>query len=517
MIIGMLFCNEKVQKGGTMISKKVFMTLGLSCLLLVGCQTAHKTMPESSTLTPTGYASEEVQLISLFYDGALYLYNYTGFDLPKEESWEFLGQVAFVNNLELPTEDFWGTHLNVGQEVYRDPKTPQKLYVKYDSGFALFEAEETKKEETTEYLDYVHAGIKLWTSDSLELKLTNVSNETISYGEAFTIEVLHDDIWEKLPVLSKDYGFNDISYELEPGEYRFIDIEFARLYGELHEGRYRIIKEIYLQDGRVYSVPAEFGDLIQIEIVNSKKFGNPKEVLDNTSITSNVVVKRSNADEVQIEFELDNVGICTFVAGKGKNLFLPNETFIDSTKIEWTALTADDEYIFPYMKVNEAGDMFMIDWTYKEYNFAIYGKSPKKTSDRDMAGKIALEIIRNLGADTTNIKIDYGTSSIYTKAEMDAAIEFIKKEFSTWEGCELHSISYSTDDECSESNIAWMNEMEKATDAEETFTQCIMFKSNFHSPLNGGSGFNPDEEYTDWHWWLARSEGGQWKLMTYGY
>lgn len=277
MIIGMLFCNEKVQKGGTMISKKLFMILGLSCLLLVGCQTAHKTMPESSTLTPTGYASEEVQLISAFYDGSLYLYNATGFDLPKEDGWELLGQVVSVNNLEWPAEDFIGTHLNVGQEIYWEPSEPQKLYVKYDNGFALF------------------------------------------------------------------------------------------------------------------------------------------------------------------------------------------------------------------------------------------------ASDRDMAGKSALEIIRNLGTDTTNIKIDYGTSSIYTKAEMDAAIELIKKEFSTWDGCELHSISYSTDDECSEFNIAWMNEMEKATDAEETFTQCIMFKSNFHSPLNGGSGFNPDEEYTDWQWWLARSEGGQWKLMTYGY
>ena len=100
---------------------------------------------------------------------------------------------------------------------------------------------------------------------------------------------------------------------------------------------------------------------------------------------------------------------------------------------------------------------------------------------------------------------------------MDEAIELIKKEFSTWDRCELHSISYSTDDACSESNIAWMNEMEKATDADETFTQCIMFKSDFHSPLHGGSGFNPDEEYTDWQWWLARSEDGQWKLMTYGY
>ena len=245
-----------------MISKKLFMALGLSCLLLVGCQTAQKTAPESSVLTPTGYASEEIQRLSLFYDGALYLYNATGFDLPKEESWEILGQVAFVNNLEFPTEDFYGTHLNVGQEIYWKPSEPQKLYVKYDSGFALFEAEETKKEESTEYLDYVTAGIKLWTSDSLELKLTNVSNETISYGEAFAIEVLHDGVWEKLPILLENYGFNDVSYELEPGEYRFIDIDFAWLYGELHEGRYRIIKEIYLQDGSVYLVLAEFGDLI---------------------------------------------------------------------------------------------------------------------------------------------------------------------------------------------------------------------------------------------------------------
>ena len=30
------------------------------------------------------------------------------------------------------------------------------------------------------------------------------------------------------------------------------------------------------------------------------------------------------------------------------------------------------------------------------YCFAIYGKSPQNTSDRDMAGKIALAIIRNL-------------------------------------------------------------------------------------------------------------------------
>lgn len=121
------------------------------------------------------------------------------------------------------------------------------------------------------------------------------------------------------------------------------------------------------------------------------------------------------------------------------------------------------------------------------------------------------------GKEAPEVKIDYGTSSIYTEADMNAAIDLIKKEFNTWDGCELHSISYSSDDECSESNVAWMNELEEANDAKETFTQCIMFRSNFHSPKKGGGAWNADEEYTGWQWWLARSEGGQWKLMTWGY
>ena len=131
--------------------------------------------------------------------------------------------------------------------------------------------------------------------------------------------------------------------------------------------------------------------------MNAAEFGNPKEVLDNMPITSEVEVKKAGEDELQIEFELENVGLCTFAANHGKEFVLPDEVFLDAEKIEWTASTADGEFIFPCMRVNETGDMFMIDWTYDEYYFAIYGKSPQKTSDRDMAGKIALAIIYNLG------------------------------------------------------------------------------------------------------------------------
>ena len=115
------------------------------------------------------------------------------------------------------------------------------------------------------------------------------------------------------------------------------------------------------------------------------------------------------------------------------------------------------------------------------------------------------------------VKMDYGASYIYSKADMDAAIKIIMKEFEAFEGCELHSLSYASDEECNTAeNIAWMNRL-KSKDDSEVFTQCIAFDSSFHSPKTDSGAWNPDEEYTDWSWWLARSDGGEWKLMTYGY
>ena len=117
-----------------------------------------------------------------------------------------------------------------------------------------------------------------------------------------------------------------------------------------------------------------------------------------------------------------------------------------------------------------------------------------------------------------NAAIDLGTSSVYTEDERTAAVRLILNEFRTWNGCELHSVSFAGDVECNEKNLAWLNELRAANDAEEPFTQCILFLSDFHSPKNDrNSGFNDDFEYTDWQWWLARSDGGKWKLITWGY
>ena len=115
------------------------------------------------------------------------------------------------------------------------------------------------------------------------------------------------------------------------------------------------------------------------------------------------------------------------------------------------------------------------------------------------------------------VKIDYGSSELYSKEDMDAAIKVIENEFDTWKGCELHSITYCGDENCNEENVTYVNQLREANNVEEVLSQCIVFESSFRTLQKSDGGFESDEEYTDWQWWLGRAEGGDWKLMTWGY
>lgn len=90
-------------------------------------------------LTPTGYPSEEVQRISVYYGGTLYWYTANGFDQPLAQGFEKVGEVKTVDNMEYPDEEFCGTRLDVGQEIYASSEDTSRVYVKYDSGYAMFE------------------------------------------------------------------------------------------------------------------------------------------------------------------------------------------------------------------------------------------------------------------------------------------------------------------------------------------------------------------------------------------
>lgn len=107
--------------------------------------------------------------------------------------------------------------------------------------------------------------------------------------------------------------------------------------------------------------------------------------------------------------------------------------------------------------------------------------------------------------------IDYGTSDMYSKQDMDGALKLIKDKFYSWEGCKLYSISYAGDDFC-ERELDYCNTL---ADDGVTYTDCIVFRMRFRSPIFGGGAWNPNCEY-DWSWYLARTDGGEWGLLTWG-
>jgi len=124
----------------------------------------------------------------------------------------------------------------------------------------------------------------------------------------------------------------------------------------------------------------------------------------------------------------------------------------------------------------------------------------------------------NKPANMANVSINYGKSKMYSRQDMDSAISVIKKEFSSWDGCVLHSISFTSDSICKD-NVGYCNTLREGAgfDKSVVFDESIVFESSFHTPKYGDNGFNPDEEYDGWNWVLARQDNGAWKLLTWGY
>lgn len=109
------------------------------------------------------------------------------------------------------------------------------------------------------------------------------------------------------------------------------------------------------------------------------------------------------------------------------------------------------------------------------------------------------------------VSLDYGTSEIYSRQDMEQAISIIREEFNSWRGCKLYSISYTSDSLCSE-ELEYCNTLAKDG---VIYDECIVFTTQFRSPLLGGGAWIANFRY-DWSWYLARTEGGDWELLTWG-
>ena len=116
-----------------------------------------------------------------------------------------------------------------------------------------------------------------------------------------------------------------------------------------------------------------------------------------------------------------------------------------------------------------------------------------------------------VGQSAPEVLIDLSGSTLYTEDELYDAMLAIKCKFASWAGCELHSIRYAGDEVNSEENLAWLNSLVEGGE----FTQAAEFLMDFHSPVEDGPyAWEPDTEYTDYQWWLARTENGDWEIVS---
>jgi len=163
---------------------------------------------------------------------------------------------------------------------------------------------------------------------------------------------------------------------------------------------------------------------------------------------------------------------------------------------------------------------FILRYTQGDEHITGYGYEPWHIRYLDDAA-IAREITDagitfeeyKAGKTLPEVSYDFGESELYTAEDLEEAAVQVKCEFATFEGCELHSLRYAGDEANTPENLKWLNDH----DDDPGYTQVAKFVSDFHSPVEGGGAWEADQEYTDYEWWLARTDDGGWQLVTNGY
>ena len=105
--------------------------------------------------------------------------------------------------------------------------------------------------------------------------------------------------------------------------------------------------------------------------------------------------------------------------------------------------------------------------------------------------------------------VDYGETALYSREEMVSAVKVITETFFTWEGCRLYEVTFAGDTLCRE-ELEYCREL-----GDKAYDSCIVFRTRFRSPIRGGGAWNPNTVY-DWSWYLAKENGGNWELLTWG-
>ncbi len=92
------------------------------------------------------------------------------------------------------------------------------------------------------------------TKTGATVVITDKNETPYSYGEWFRIDEKDGDKWKEVEQITDNYAFNDIAYLI--GEDGMLEekIDWSELYGELENGEYRLVKELYINGYNYFSV-----------------------------------------------------------------------------------------------------------------------------------------------------------------------------------------------------------------------------------------------------------------------
>ncbi len=193
----------------------------------------------------------------------------------------------------------------------------------------------------------------------------------------------------------------------------------------------------------------------------------------------------------------------------GKDVYY-NEDMVQYPEI-WEkihAKIADYGFILRYLKDKE----HITGYGYEPWHIRYVGSAEIAREIMSQPG-MTLEVWLGAVGDP-ELTVDLGTSALYSPQELEEAAVQIKCKFASFAGCELHALRYAGDACNSEANIEWVNGLDEG----KGYVQVAEFLSDFHSPAGDDPyAWDPDTEYTDYQWWLARAEDGGWQLVSWGY
>lgn len=94
------------------------------------------------------------------------------------------------------------------------------------------------------------------------------------------------------------------------------------------------------------------------------------------------------------------------------------------------------------------------------------------------------------------MEMDYGSSRLYTKEELQEAAVQVKCDFAKWDGCVMHSLRYAGDECNSEENLKWLNSLKEGAN----YTQVVEFLGSYRSPVDEekAGAWDPGTEYEDY-------------------